>query len=86
MWKIAGALWKSFLNLILQNANKIISSDNHVSGGKPTGHISYIGYSITIPLGRFPKIVIGCKLIKVFFVYLLAFFCLFCFFWFFFPL
>lgn len=61
MWKIAGALWKSFLNLVLQNANKNRTSDNHVSGEKPTSPITYIAYSITIPIGRFPKIVNGCK-------------------------
>lgn len=61
MWKIAGALWKNFLNLVLQNANKNRASDNHVSGKKPTSPVAYIAYSITIPIGRFPKIVNGCK-------------------------
>lgn len=58
MWKIAGTLWKSFLNLVLRNENKNRTSDNHVSGKKL---LIILHIQITIFIGTFPEIVNSCK-------------------------
>lgn len=58
MWKIAGTLWKSFLNLVLRDKNKMRATDNHVSGKEL---LAVLHIQITILIGRFPETVNGCK-------------------------
>jgi len=64
MWIIAGTLWKSFLNLVLQNENKNLASDNNVSGKRL---VVILRIQLTLHIHRPLEIVNGCKQIKVFF-------------------